>query len=286
MSLQRIHFSSVASTNDVAKELLHASNEAVGHIIVVTAAEQTSGRGRNGKIWHGIQGESVFCSIGLMHKPASRERTMQELVMLQAIGCLAAQTTCEELARGVQATFPKPLDLDNIQFCLKYPNDVYALRRNTARKICGTLVEHEFLGTRCIASVIGIGLNVRQTAFPDNLIHKATSLLMLGIDASTEVVTQTLLHHAEQLLHQPAEVVLAAWRQKLNIEDTFVHVDGAPGWWKVVSLLNDGRLLLVQPTTSEERIVSDGDTIVIDWMRDDDHDDIVGGVENTEGKRR
>jgi BirA family biotin operon repressor/biotin-[acetyl-CoA-carboxylase] ligase len=290
--MKRLHLETVTSTNDVAKHLLHqaSGSMAAERVFAVTADVQTGGRGRNGKSWSGLAGENVYCSIALRH--AGRTPSIQELVVLQAIGCLAAQAVCKELNRytedgrnvsGASALnissdidispdiSPDILlgstgDAQRVHFRLKYPNDVYAVQQDVARKLCGTLVEHEFAGAHCVASVIGIGLNVRQRVFPAEIARKATSLLALGIDIHTEEVTQTMLRYAELFLKQRTEAVFAAWREELALEGASVQLAGETGWWRAMRLLDDGRLLLVHPTNGEERVISDGDSIIVDWM--------------------
>jgi BirA family biotin operon repressor/biotin-[acetyl-CoA-carboxylase] ligase len=57
------------------------------------------------------------------------------------------------------------LESHGINAWIKPPNDVWV----DTKKICGILIEHSLRGNHISWSIIGIGLNVNQTLFPDNL---------------------------------------------------------------------------------------------------------------------
>jgi len=265
MPLKRYHLAETDSTNDVAKD--HLRRVHTEHQFAVTADVQTHGRGRNGKTWHGSVAENVYCSVGLRH--SIHTPSLKHLVSLQGLGCLAAKAALAEIA-------------PHLRLMLKYPNDVYAAPQEESlhvlappRKICGVLVEHEFTGGQCVASVIGIGINVRQQHFnatfnAPELHHKATSLLMLGVEVLVEQVSQTLLRHLELLLKQPTDAVFASWREELALEEISLRLVGDTAWWQARELCEDGRLLIVSPTTGEERLIDNGDSLVVEWGKSHD----------------
>ncbi|HEY1715631.1 MAG TPA: biotin--[acetyl-CoA-carboxylase] ligase [Solirubrobacteraceae bacterium] len=136
----RLHLRSTDSTNTRARELA-----AVGapHGMLVTAAEQTAGRGRQGRSWTAPPGRSLLCSVIVRDPPA--------LMSLRA-GVATAE------AVGPQAR-------------LKWPNDVQV----EGRKVAGILVEgrpQEEWG------VIGVGVNVAVAPadFPAELAGRAGTL--------------------------------------------------------------------------------------------------------------
>jgi BirA family transcriptional regulator, biotin operon repressor / biotin---[acetyl-CoA-carboxylase] ligase len=255
--MKHFHYAELPSTNDTAKELLRSE---FLPMLAVTAEVQTSGRGRNGKVWVGEAGANLYCSVAVRH---STQHTMLDLVTYQAIGCLAAKAAIQEVSN--HAGFAPEL-------LLKYPNDIYiSYLVNTfhrkRRKICGVLVEHEFLGNECIASVIGVGINVRQSVFPSDLHEKATSLLLAGVDVSSENICAALLRYVELFLKQRSEGLFEAWRNELGIHNALVSIQGEQGLWRVVSLQEDGRLLVSHADTHDQRLVDNGDSIVrTDWL--------------------
>lgn len=145
-----LRFDRVASTNDAAKEMA-ASGAPEGTCVL--AGEQTSGRGRLGRSWSSPPGEGLYLSV--IVRPAIRAARSTVLTLAAAVA------VCETLKLGFQV----PADI-------KWPNDVMA----SNRKICGILVESAIEGERLQYAVIGIGVNIAQQSFPDEINRVATSL--------------------------------------------------------------------------------------------------------------
>jgi BirA family biotin operon repressor/biotin-[acetyl-CoA-carboxylase] ligase len=149
-----IRLASCASTNDEAKRL---AREGAPEGTVVAAAEQTAGRGTQGRPWHSGRGEGLFVSI-ILRPP------------LPAIGLLpllAAEAVREavETVSGVKAEIKRPNDL------------VWA-----GRKLGGILCESGYVGDRLTFAVVGVGLNIGQSRddFPAELRPTAVSIGMAG----------------------------------------------------------------------------------------------------------
>jgi BirA family biotin operon repressor/biotin-[acetyl-CoA-carboxylase] ligase len=149
---------------------------------VVVADEQTAGQGRFGRRWHSPQGAGLYVSIALAPRGVTPALTL-------ALGLAAAE--------AVTATAGLSCDL-------RWPNDVLV----GGKKCGGVLVQlHE------AAAIAGIGINVNQTAFPEELSSLATSLrLETGRDHSREDLLIALLHsvdrHVELLARQGSGAVL------------------------------------------------------------------------------
>jgi BirA family transcriptional regulator, biotin operon repressor / biotin---[acetyl-CoA-carboxylase] ligase len=143
------HYRRTDSTNERAKELAHAG--APGGL-VVTAGEQTAGRGRRGHAWFGPAGSSLLYSA-LLRPFAADEAPLLPLAV--------AVAACE----AAEAIAP-------VRCQVKWPNDVWV----DERKVAGILVEaRPDEGW----AVIGVGLNVAipPEAFPDEIREAAGSLL-------------------------------------------------------------------------------------------------------------
>jgi BirA family biotin operon repressor/biotin-[acetyl-CoA-carboxylase] ligase len=143
------HFRVTDSTNDRAKELAMAG--APGGL-VVTADEQTAGRGRRGSEWF-APARSCLLYSALMRPFTADEATLLPLVVPVAV-CEAAESVAP------------------VRCQLKWPNDVWI----DERKVAGILVEaRPDEGW----AVIGVGLNVAvpEDAFPPELRDTASSLL-------------------------------------------------------------------------------------------------------------
>jgi BirA family transcriptional regulator, biotin operon repressor / biotin---[acetyl-CoA-carboxylase] ligase len=143
------HYRTTDSTNERAKELALAG--APGGL-VVTAAEQTAGRGRRGNTWFAPPGACLLYSALL--RPFDAERAPQLPLAVPVALCEAAESVAP------------------VRCQVKWPNDVWI----DERKVAGILVEaRPDEGW----AVIGVGLNVAipREDFPPELRETATSLL-------------------------------------------------------------------------------------------------------------
>jgi BirA family transcriptional regulator, biotin operon repressor / biotin---[acetyl-CoA-carboxylase] ligase len=179
----RIRFRvTVDSTNVWARE----DSEAVSGPAVYIADHQTAGRGRLGREWIDVPGQNLLVSFVITGVHEAR-RGLSPL--LAAVGVAEA---IEEMLPGLRVG-------------LKWPNDLIV----KDRKIGGIL--SELVGSREDARIIvGIGLNVNQMSFPDELRFPASSLALLcGREVSREHLLAGLIRHAWNRL-SPGRSVYAA----------------------------------------------------------------------------
>ncbi|MCU0441079.1 MAG: biotin--[acetyl-CoA-carboxylase] ligase [Bacteroidia bacterium] len=163
--LQSIHLTEVTSTNDLAKQL--AESNAAQSGTWIQADSQSQGRGQEGNTWESGKGQNVLGS--LLWMPHQLEADKQVLLNM-AVSLAVYQTVCAFTQLGVR---------------IKWPNDVYV----GDSKIAGILIENSIQGMFVKQCVIGIGMNVNQTAFENT---KATSLRLLtgSMQLIDEVVQQ------------------------------------------------------------------------------------------------
>jgi BirA family biotin operon repressor/biotin-[acetyl-CoA-carboxylase] ligase len=172
----RVHFRVVNSTNARARELAVTG---APHGTLVTADEQTAGRGRQGREWTAPPGSALLMSLVL--------RQLSDVLPLAA-----AVAVCNALS---------------LPCTIKWPNDVWVERR----KLAGILVEGR---PQEGWAVLGIGLNVTTETFPGELAGTATSLRLAGVEMEVEAVLAGVLRSLEGWLAAPAAEVLAAWRER------------------------------------------------------------------------
>ena len=139
----------VASTNDVAWELA-GGGAAEG--LVVLAEEQSRGRGRMGRRWHSPRG-GLWMSIVLRPDPPAGGVTV--LTTAASVAVARAIRSCP----GCHAT-------------IRWPNDILI----GGRKVAGVLVETRSAGNAQGASILGIGVDVNCSEFPDDLKDTATAV--------------------------------------------------------------------------------------------------------------
>jgi BirA family biotin operon repressor/biotin-[acetyl-CoA-carboxylase] ligase len=126
--------------------------------LVVFAEHQTAGRGRHGKKWESTAHQGLWFSILLQPHLEVRD---------------SARLT-DWAARMIAVTIESSCFL---KASIKPPNDVYL----AGRKVAGVLVEMQAQPRAPHVAIVGIGLNVNQTAsdFPEELRDRATSLAIL-----------------------------------------------------------------------------------------------------------
>jgi BirA family biotin operon repressor/biotin-[acetyl-CoA-carboxylase] ligase len=160
-------FDQIGSTNAEAMAL--ARNGERGPMWFVTS-EQTAGRGRRHRPWIAPRGNLASSILEVM------DVTPAVAATLGFAGGLALEAALRKLS--IEAAL-RSAGSDDLNFSLKWPNDVLAGRK----KLAGILLEAEAVDGR-LAVVVGIGTNV--VAAPEGTPTPATSLKALGIDASAE----------------------------------------------------------------------------------------------------
>ena len=205
-----VHHRVVDSTNERAKELAVAGSP---HGTVVTAGEQTAGRGRQGRSWVAPPGRALLMSLVL--------RDLDERFPLVPLAAAVAVTRAFPEADGI-----------------KWPNDVWV----DGRKVAGILIEGR---PRDGWAVLGIGLNVATEPgeFPEELRATATSLRAAGSPLATpaDALAELLPALGEWIAAPPGDV-LRAWRERDALRGQ--TVSWADGSGTAAGVDDDGSLLV------------------------------------------
>jgi BirA family biotin operon repressor/biotin-[acetyl-CoA-carboxylase] ligase len=145
-------FEEVGSTNTAAADWARAG-AAEGSVVVTEY--QSEGRGRHGRAWDAQKGQNLMFSVVLRPTLAP-----DRLGLITVAASVAVAEAIDDFVSPHRAA-------------LKWPNDVLL----EGRKTCGMLLESSFSGQQTAdVVVLGVGLNVNQTTFPDALADSATSL--------------------------------------------------------------------------------------------------------------
>jgi BirA family biotin operon repressor/biotin-[acetyl-CoA-carboxylase] ligase len=139
-------FDEVTSTNSVAEMLVAEGKPLEGS--VVTASFQRGGQGMGTNVWESRLGENLLMSI-IVYPNFIRP---DQQFLLHKISSMAVMDTVRYF------TMPEGI-------LIKWPNDIYAGQG----KIAGILTKNLISGNTISSSVIGIGLNVNQVQFSDQL---------------------------------------------------------------------------------------------------------------------
>lgn len=134
-----LHYPSIASTSDLARQLLEKGE--IGHGVAIRADFQEQGRGQMGQTWLGKAGENIYMSLVLhLAIPVEKQFLLNMAVSLAVLQC-------------VRHYVPEAQ--------IKWPNDILIRRQ----KLAGILVENNIQGSLLSSGIIGIGLNVNQKDF-------------------------------------------------------------------------------------------------------------------------
>ena len=166
-------------TGSTNADIIRLSDQGYPHGTLAVTSKQTAGKGRRGRTWISPPDVNVYMSILLL--PDFRPETAPMLTLVMA---LAVYRACEELYgdKGGLGT-GQPGDIgEKCRFGIKWPNDiVVSAQGGNWRKICGILTEMRLEEKEIRDIVIGTGLNVNQTQFPEEISETAGSLaLALG----------------------------------------------------------------------------------------------------------
>jgi BirA family transcriptional regulator, biotin operon repressor / biotin---[acetyl-CoA-carboxylase] ligase len=234
------HYYRAGSTNAVAME---AAAAGAPEGTVFLAEQQTAGRGRGNNQWHSTESTGISCSVIL--RPSLPPADV--LVLSLAAG-LAAHAAVAGMGAGI------PPDL-------KWPNDLLI----GGKKFCGILTEMSAEATRVRHIVVGIGINVNQTRFPDDLQKTATSLqVTTGSEWSRMELCAALLKSLDReyqaLLGNPdaqADILRRFEQNSPSVRDARVHIEENGGFDGVTEGLDPRGFLKVR-TSEGLRIVYSG----------------------------
>jgi BirA family biotin operon repressor/biotin-[acetyl-CoA-carboxylase] ligase len=152
-----IELSTIDSTNIYAMAQIKAGLAKSGSCY--TADFQTNGRGQHGRVWESSKGQNLLCSY---------------ILELNTLDALKKWTPAEQtgfsaaIALGARAFFAA---FAGSETKIKKPNDIYF----SDRKAGGILIENLVRGQEWTWTVIGIGMNINQSAFSSAAVNKVSS---------------------------------------------------------------------------------------------------------------
>ena len=179
--MKLIKLDAIDSTNEFLKGL--SRKQSIENFTVVTAENQTKGKGQMGAVWNSEPSKNLIMSVFVDNFFINNNQVFDiNIVVTHAI---------------IQA-----LEIFKIpELSIKWPNDIMSYNK----KIGGILIENSFKSNGTINSIIGLGLNVNQIDF-DNL-PKASSM---------KVICETTFDKQEVLLMivEKIEQNSSLWNQK------------------------------------------------------------------------
>jgi BirA family biotin operon repressor/biotin-[acetyl-CoA-carboxylase] ligase len=168
MHIKWIKLSSTHSTNSYISGKLKQGD--AKEELIVLADYQDAGRGQGTHAWQSESGKNLLMSVLLF--PAFLSASQQFYLSI-----LTSLSICDQLEEmGITPT-------------IKWPNDILVGNR----KIAGILIEHGIAGNKISNSILGIGLNLNQTRFPDFPVPATSILLEKGEHAEAHSMAEKIV---------------------------------------------------------------------------------------------
>jgi BirA family biotin operon repressor/biotin-[acetyl-CoA-carboxylase] ligase len=197
-----IELQSVDSTNNYARGLISSvgmpeRNLRDLHGTTILAKEQTAGKGQMGKSWEAEKDANILMSIIVV--PHSTQLTRQ----FELSACVAVSLHKFFATHAGDETK------------IKWPNDLYWNDRKTG----GVLIESGIKDGQWIWSIIGMGININQTVFPDNLPNPVSLTQVTGLrynvpDLATQLCS-SLEYNFQQLSNNAFDDIFSYYNQNL-----------------------------------------------------------------------
>lgn len=186
MKLKYYHFDQLDSTNAYLQRM---QSEHDIRNWVVSADEQTAGKGMGSNGWESERGKNLTFSmaVDMGFLPAERQFLLSEAVALGIIEVLDKMLPPEKLS-------------------IKWPNDIYY--ENC--KLAGILINSTIKANMMDTSIVGIGLNVNQMQFQDWPTHPISLKMATGktydLQPLLEQIAERILKKVELLKSDPAAI--------------------------------------------------------------------------------
>ncbi len=172
-------FKNIDSTNKYLQNLLEEGADIVDNVVV--ADFQSSGKGQGKNVWESESGKNLLFSIAL---DMSFLRAENQFVLTQMVSVAMINVMKNYLPE--ESLF------------IKWPNDIYF----NDKKIAGILIKNEIKGMMMGTSIIGIGLNVNQESFDENLPNPISMKMITGKDYDLEEIFLSICSHFKSFSSQ------------------------------------------------------------------------------------
>jgi BirA family transcriptional regulator, biotin operon repressor / biotin---[acetyl-CoA-carboxylase] ligase len=233
------YFDTVDSTN------LYAKKENPDDDTLILAGYQAAGKGRFDRKWDAEKYKNITVSI-------VKSFDIPDMHLVNFYTSYVLFKTLKEILQG-------RVILPGKQLALKWPNDIML----GGRKLSGILSELLDFNQKPKKFIIGIGVNVNQEVFPEQLADKATSLkLAYGSEFDTsEIITLFIKNFYESipLISRP-DVLMELWRLntdtinkniRFRMNDNSVEMEGT-----VLNIQDDGGIIIKMTGKDGKEIIT------------------------------
>jgi BirA family biotin operon repressor/biotin-[acetyl-CoA-carboxylase] ligase len=191
--MQLIKLDAIDSTNEFLKGL--SSNLLLENFTVVTAENQTKGKGQMGSVWDSEPSKNLIMSV-----------LVKDFI--------SGTNQIFDINIAVSVSVIQVLENLNIpELSIKWPNDIMSYNK----KIGGILIENSIKSDGSIVSILGLGLNVNQTNF-ENLPKASSLVLICNKTFDKEEILLKIVEKLEQNIqfwNQKSDFLLSEYTNKL-----------------------------------------------------------------------
>lgn len=220
-------FRNIESTNSYLQSLLDNGVDIVDNIVV--ADFQTMGKGQGKNVWQSEAGKNLLFSVALdmSFLQAENQFLLTQMVSVAMIDVLKNYLPEDSLF-------------------IKWPNDIYF----KDKKIAGILIKNEIKGSMMGTSIVGIGLNVNQTAFDESLPNPISMKMITGKDYDLEEI---LLAFSSQPSAHSSQFIARSYIKHLYRYNQWAYYEheGVVKEMMIVGYDQFGRLILKEKNDRE-----------------------------------
>jgi len=166
------------STNNYAVKVLKGSRPA--EMTVVYTDYQTTGKGQQGNAWYSGREENLLFSVILYPKFLSAER---QFYLSKVVSLGICDALKQYLGEGLY---------------IKWPNDIFY----KSWKLGGILIENSLMADKIDYTVAGVGININQTIFPDELPNPISLMMITKKGHERKKVLNDILNAIDNRYHQ------------------------------------------------------------------------------------
>ncbi|NLZ95084.1 MAG: biotin--[acetyl-CoA-carboxylase] ligase [Bacteroidales bacterium] len=223
------------STNTELKLLQQQSPLPEGSVVM--ADFQTGGRGQAGNSWYSGRGKNLLLSLLLYpHNVKARDQFV--------------------ISRVVSLAIKRVLDRHLEDVTIKWPNDIYW----KDKKIAGILIENSLIGQHIDYTIVGIGLNVNEEDFPEQLPNPISMKQIVGAELDRDLLfthlSNDLFELYQSLGRGEIDLIEQEYMQHLYRREGMHWFSDKGGRFKatIKAVLPSGHLLLTTFPDKEERV--------------------------------
>lgn len=225
-----IKLNAIDSTNRFLKDM--AKKSEIENFTVVAADEQLAGKGQMHTVWHSEKEKNLLFTVYAELKGLSVE-------LLPYINFLSAVVIRNVVANVLEHQH---------KIKVKWPNDIMSYND----KICGILVENTVRNQQVDSCFVGIGLNVNQLSFPDNLVKVSSLAKIKGTVLDRDLLLEQIVKEFKKVMN--VDYILNHLEKikqdylhhlyKINTPSMFVDKENSTFMGKIIDVTNNGLLLL------------------------------------------